>query len=134
MEIGYTFHAGDLFHVGHLHQIRICKEHLGIDGLLVVGILTDEAIEAYKRKPIIPLPERVSIYGALRDVDLVIVQLSRDPTENLEIIRPNVLFHGDDWDEIPGSKWMYAHGGRVVKTPYLHGVSTSDIIKRCKNT
>lgn len=134
MEIGYTFHAGDLFHVGHLHQIRMCREHLEEGDLLIVGVLTDKAIQAYKREPIVSLEQRMVIYESLRDVDLVMVQMSRDPTDNLKIVRPHMLFHGDDWDTIPGSECMEEWGGRVVKTPYLHGISTSDIIDRCKNS
>jgi len=39
--VGYTFHAGDLFHVGHLHQLLQCRKHCDY---LIVGVLTDRAI------------------------------------------------------------------------------------------
>lgn len=133
-KVGYTFHVGDLFHIGHLRQIQKCREHLGVLDFLIVGVLSDDVVESYKRKPIIPLAQRMEIYRGLEDVDLVVVQESRDPTCNLAVLRPDVLFHGDDWDEIPGSKWIHQHGGEVIKTPYLHGVSTSDIIEKCKNS
>jgi len=124
MTIGYTFHAGDLFHYGHLQQLLRCREHCDY---LIVGILTDQAIASYKKPPIVPYPWRAAIYAALRCVDEVVPQDSRDPTDNLKNLEPDVLFHGDDWENIPGSEWMEAHGGKMIKTPYFHGLSTSKI-------
>jgi len=123
--VGYTFHAGDLFHVGHLNQLRECKEHCGF---LVVGVLTDQAITAYKRLPIIPYAWRADIYVAIKFVDLVVPQANRDPTDNLKMLNPDVLFHGDDCAQIPGRAYMKSIGGKVVLTPYFHGISTSSIM------
>jgi len=125
---GYTFHAGDLFHVGHLMQLRASAVKCDY---LIVGVLTDQAIASYKRMPIIPYQWRAVIYRDLKMVDRVVVQDSRDPTANLKWLRPDVLFHGDDWGEVPGEQWMIDNGGKVIKTPYFHPLSTSDIIQRC---
>jgi len=130
MKIGYTFHAGDLFHYGHLHQLLECRKHCEY---LIVGVLTDQAIASYKRLPIIPYTWRAQIYKNIKCVDLVIAQDSRDPTSNLENFKPNVLFHGDDWSEIPGEEWMLAHGGKVIRTPYFCGISTKEIIERIRD-
>jgi bifunctional ADP-heptose synthase (sugar kinase/adenylyltransferase) len=81
--------------------------------------------------PIIPYPWRAAIYEALECVDSVVPQDSRDPTDNLRNLKPDILFHGDDWDEIPGREWMEANGRRVIVTPYFYGISTSSIIERC---
>jgi cytidyltransferase-like protein len=126
MVIGYTFHCGDLFHYGHLRQLEMCREYCDY---LIVGILTDQAIASYKRLPIIPYPWRVAIYEALKCVDKVVPQASRDPTENLELLRPDILFHGDDWEDFPGKDWIEAHGGQAIKTPYFYPLSTTRIIE-----
>ncbi len=125
---GYSFHGGDLLHVGHLHQLEESAKHCDF---LIVGLLTDQAIASYKRLPIIPYPYREELYKALRMVDLVVPQDSRDPTDNLKNLQPDILFHGSDWEEIPGYKWMKQNGKRVIVTPYFHGLSTSEIIERC---
>ena len=124
--IGYTFHAGDLFHVGHLHQLLECRKHCDT---LIVGILTDQAIASYKRLPIIPYPWRAALYEALECVDVVMPQNSRDPTDNLKQVKPDILFHGDDWDDFPGKEWIEAHGGKAIQTPYFVGLSTTAIIQ-----
>lgn len=126
MVVGYTFHGGDLFHAGHLYQLRQCKEHCDY---LIVGILTDRALRSYKREPIIPYPWRAIIYEELRCVDRVVPQNGRDPTENLQWLHPDILFHGDDWEDLPGEKWMEAHGGKTIKTAYFGPLSTTRIIE-----
>ena len=128
--VSYSYHAGDLFHAGHLHQLEQAKRLTGAT-YLVVGLLTDEAIAAYKPgRPIVPFELRRRVYEALEIVDLVVRQDNVDPTEVLKIIRPDFLSHGDDWDEILGTEWMLEHGGKVVKTPYFEALSTTSIIER----
>ena len=127
---GYTFHGGDLFHRGHLHQLIECRKHCDY---LIAGVLTDAALASYKRRPIIPYLWRAAIYEAIIHVDEVVMQDSRDPTENLRLYKPDILFHGDDWDDIPGTEWMVAHGGKVIKTPHFHDISTTKIIEAIQN-
>ena len=129
MVVGYTFHAGDLFHYGHLHQLLECRKHCDY---LIVGILTDRAIASYKRQPITPYPYRAAIYEALSCVDQVVPQDSRDPTDNLRTYKPDVLFHGDDWSDFPGKDYIESIGGRAVNTPYFYGLSTTSIIRIIK--
>lgn len=128
----FVFHAGDLLHAGHLHQLEQAKKLTGAT-YLVVGLLTDEAIAAYKPgRPIVPFELRRRVYEALRIVDLVVRQDNVDPTEILKIIRPDFLSHGDDWDDILGAEWMLKHGGKVVKTTYFDALSTTSIIERIR--
>ena len=129
MIVGYTFHGGDLFHYGHLRHLQTCKKYCDH---LIVGVLTDRALESYKRKPIISYPWRVAIYEAIACVDEVVAQNSRDPTDNLKNLKPDVLFHGDDWSDFPGEEWMLANDKQVIRTPYFHGLSTSTIIEQIK--
>ena len=126
---GYTFHGGDLFHVGHLHQLKECRKYCG---RLIVGVLSDRALASYKRPPVIPYEDRAKIYRAIKYVDAVIKQDSRDPTKNLVKLKPNILFHGDDWSEIPGKEWIEKHGGKLITTPYFQDVTTSEIIQTIK--
>ena len=139
MVIGYSFFAGDLFHVGHLYQLEQNKKHCDY---LIAGLLTDEAIASYKRQPIIPLEERVQIFQALKLVDLVVIQWKRNPTSTLQAlydlgIKVDVLMHGDDWskekdpDMRDSMNWIEKHGGKLVQPPYWHeGPNTTKIINQ----
>ena len=61
----------DMFHIGHLQSFRKCRALTEIP-ILVVGVVTDEDAESYKRRPIICHKQRVEIVRAIREVDEVI--------------------------------------------------------------
>ena len=126
----YAYVAGDLLHLGHLKALQQAK---ALGDYLIVGVITDEGIEAYKRKPIIPFEERIELVQNLKCVDWAVKQDSVDPTENLIKYDPDILTHGDDWGEdFPGAEYMRTHGRKAVRTKYYKGSSTTDIIERIK--
>lgn len=134
--IVYTTMGGDLFHTGHLNLLRRAKE---LGDILIVGVLTDEAIRAYKgkRKPIIPFEQRREIISALRYVDKTIPQHIRDGIENLkkldsEGIRVNVLVRGNDALLENEVAYIKSIGGEFIHLPYTKGISTTEIIERIK--
>lgn len=129
--IGYAFVVADLFHIGILRLLQTAGQ---VCDFLIVGVLTDEAAASYKRCPVIPFDERVDIIRAQKCVDMVVTQDSRDPTETLKRLISDgwdveLLIHGDDWPDIPGSEYMKSIGGRVIRTPYYQGRSTTKTIE-----
>lgn len=131
MKIGYAFVVADLFHIGHLNFLQKAKQNCD---WLIVGVLTDSATASYKRRPVIPFDERVDIIRSLKYVDMVVTQDARDPSETLKRLISDgwdvkLLIHGDDWPEIPGSDYIRRVGGRVIRTPYYQGQSTTRIIE-----
>jgi len=125
----YAYVVGDLLHVGHLKALQQAK---ALGDYLIVGVLTDEAVEAYKRKPIIPFWERVILVASLKCVDEVMMQEDVDPTENLKKrLDVDIVVHGDDWDEnFPGAAYMRSVGKKAIRTRYYSGRSTTEIIER----
>ena len=61
--------VGDLFHPGHVALLRAAR---AFGDHLVVGVLSDEVVAAYKRRPIMSLAERAEMIGACRYVDEVL--------------------------------------------------------------
>jgi len=108
-KIAYTGVVADLFHYGHLHSIEFAKS---ISDYNLVGVFTDKAVEEYRAKPIANLKERKAVVSSLRCVDKIMVQTSRDPTENLKKIHEEfpdaelILVHGADWKYVPGSEYI----------------------------
>jgi len=127
----YTYGAFDLFHPGHLRLLQNAKSY---GHKLIVGVVGDEAIKKLKGndRPIQPLADRMDIVANLKCVDEVIVQDTYDPITNLESINPDVLVKGDDWDFIPGEKWIEKEGRKLIKPPYNAGWSTSGTIKKIR--
>ena len=129
----YTFMCLDLPHIGHIHFIKEAKK---LGDVLIVGILTDDVIWCYKRKPIMGFNERFTIAESIRYIDKVIEQCHLDPTYLLKEINPDILCHGDDWNDVFGSEWMKKNGKEVKFVPYYQEQSTtkiiSKILKECK--
>jgi len=97
--IGYTTGVFDLFYIGHLNILCRAKENCDY---LIVGVSTDELVKGYENKaPIIPYTERRDIVEAIRYVDKVVPQETRDKIEAHLRLKFNVMFVGDDWKESP---------------------------------
>ena len=135
MSIVYVGMAADILHKGHINLLNEASKY----GKVVVGLLTDDAIESYKRKPIINYENRYTVISNLKMVDKVIMQKTHDYTDNLKFIKPNYVVHGDDW--ISGQsvvrdnviKILSEIGGELIEVPYTQGISTTDIIYKIKD-
>lgn len=131
-KIGYTTGVFDLFHIGHLNILKRAKERCDY---LIVGVSTDEVVEAYKhKKPIIPYHERYAIVEALKFVDRVVPQITMDKFEAWKELKFDALFHGSDWR---GSalyeeyeKKFSEVGVDVVFLPHTDGTSSTEIAQK----
>ncbi|MDE5947378.1 MAG: adenylyltransferase/cytidyltransferase family protein [Prevotella sp.] len=120
----YTSGTFDMFHSNHLKMIEYAR---GLGDTLIVGVSTDELVCSYKRPPIIPFEERISIIKALRYPDIVIPQRSLDHSELVKKLNIDVFVVGDDWT----GKYDYLKdlGVTVFYFPYGDGLSTTSIKK-----
>lgn len=120
----YTSGTFDMFHSNHLKMIEYAR---GLGDTLIVGVSTDELVCSYKRPPIIPFEERISIIKALKYPDIVIPQRSLDHTDIVRKLNIDVFVVGDDWT----GKYDYLKelGVTVFYFPYGDGLSTTSIKK-----
>lgn len=131
MVIIYTFMVADLFHANHLRFLELAKTY---GDKLVVGIISDEAVESYKRKPIYSLDDRITTVAGLRCVDEVVVQYSKSPLLNIIKLNPNIVIHADNWkDNFPDEDKIRSRGIDIIFTPYFKGMTTTDAIRKCQS-
>jgi rfaE bifunctional protein nucleotidyltransferase chain/domain len=135
-KVVYTYGVFDLLHMGH---VQLLQEAKALGGKLIVGIFTDEVAEGFKRKPIIAEDQRRDLVAQLKFVDQVLSQDELAPDKNLRELKPDILAKGPgaNWEQgqtPPGSEAMNELGGEVVFLNYHDGISTSDIIKKCKES
>lgn len=128
-KIGYTTGVFDMFHIGHLNILKRAKEQCDY---LIVGVSTDEVVEAYKHKrPVIPFEERIAIVEAIRYVDKVMPQISMDKMEAYNALKFDALFHGSDWKGSNMYEKIVADfekvGVDVVFLPHTDGISSTII-------
>ncbi len=152
----YADMVGDLFHGGHVNFLRqaralACERVADRDGVspeeadsrvrLIVGLLGDEAAAAYKRRPVVPLAERVAVIAACRYVDLVVPECPLSIDEPfIEDHRLDLVVHGDDYgqDEIDRYYSAAVRLGIFATVPYTrtdaagNPLSTTAILARAR--
>ena len=128
----YTDMVADLFHYGH---VEFLKQARALGDYLLVGVCGDDDVEANKRKPIFTLEERVKSVAGCRWVDEVIPDApwKFDPTW-ISTYNIDLVVHGDDFSQ-EQIEYYYAvplELGIFRAIPYTSGISTTDVIRRCK--
>jgi phosphoenolpyruvate mutase len=137
MKTIYVGMSADIVHHGHINLINKASQY----GDVIIGLLSDDAINSYKRTPIINYDNREKVVKEMKHVKKVIKQDTLDYTKNLMLIKPDYVMHADDWKEGPQrqtrekvietlKKW----NGQLVEIPYTNGVSTTAIINKIINT
>jgi rfaE bifunctional protein nucleotidyltransferase chain/domain len=116
----------DLLHQGHLNMLTGSK---ALGDRLIVGVVSDAGAAAYKRLPVQDEGTRLAVIRALRVVDWAVIQPTTDPTPVLELLRPDVLTHGSDWDQLrEGQETLARLGIEFAILPYTPGISSSDLV------
>ena len=117
----YMCCSTDYIHSGH---IAIIKKACRL-GRLTIGVLSDEAVASYKRYPLLPFDERKSLFENIAGVEKVVEQKSLSYADNLRMLKPDYVVHGDDWvegfqkpirEEVIGI--LKEYGGKLVEYPY----------------
>jgi phosphoenolpyruvate phosphomutase / 2-hydroxyethylphosphonate cytidylyltransferase len=126
----YVAMSADLIHPGHLNIIKRATQY----GTVYVGLLTDEAIASYKRLPYLTYEQRSLIVQALKGVEEVIPQNTLDYRQNLRLLKPDFVIHGDDWKEGVQQETrkqvidtLDEWGGKLIEFPYTQGISSTKL-------
>ena len=128
----YSDMTADLFHYGHVEFLK--KAH-ALGDYLLVGVCDDAAVERNKRKPILTMEERVASVAGCRYVDEVLPNAPwiMDKTW-IEKYHIDLVVHGDDYPpEYQAEVYKVPIEMGIFRTvPYTGGISTTEIIRRCK--
>lgn len=132
--IVYTDVVCDIFHSGHVKFFEKIKNNYN-NCYLIVGLMSDEEAELYKRKPINNIDDRYVILNSIKHIDKIIKNAEMPITE--KFIKDNnidIVIHGDDitkeaeeyWYAVPINKKIFK------KIEYTKNISTTEIIQKCK--
>jgi len=131
MRLVFTNGCFDIVHRGHTDLFEAAR---GLGDILVVAINSDASVARLKgsKRPIVAQDDRASVLAALQAVDYVIIFDEDTPAETIDLLRPDVLVKGADYeiDEIVGRERVEADGGEVVRFPLRDGFSTERLLKR----
>lgn len=118
-------HAG---HVGYLEQAR------GLGDRLIVAINSDESVVRLKGpgRPINPVDRRMAVLAGLESVDWVVSFAGDTPESLLEVLKPDVLVKGGDYDKesVVGWQIVESYGGSVQALSFFDDCSTTAIVEK----
>lgn len=131
--VAFTNGCFDILHSGHVSYLEQARN---TGDCLVVGLNSDRSVRAIKgeSRPINPEHDRARVLSALACVDYVVMFDEETPLELIRAVRPDTLVKGADWpeDKIVGGPEVKAAGGKIVRIPFEHQVSTSEVIGRIR--
>jgi rfaE bifunctional protein nucleotidyltransferase chain/domain len=127
----FTNGCFDILHRGHVTYLAQAR---ALGAAMVVGLNSDESVRRLGKgddRPINSLANRAAVMASLESVDLVTWFDADTPFELIELIQPNILVKGGDWEpaNIVGSKEVLARGGSVHSIPFLFDTSTTKTLQ-----
>jgi D-glycero-beta-D-manno-heptose 1-phosphate adenylyltransferase len=137
-ELALVFTNGvfDLVHPGHASYLASAR---ALGDALVVGVNTDASAHRLgkgSRRPINPEADRALMIAALESVDAVCFFDEDTPAALIEALLPDVLVKGGDYDldTVAGREIVESAGGRVELIPFVEGYSTTDLVRRIRES
>ena len=134
-KIVYVGMSADMIHPGHLNIIDNARQL----GEVIIGLLTDKAIASYKRLPSLNYEQRKIIIENIKGVSKVVPQHELDYTENLRLLKPDFVVHGDDWKTGVQKQTrekvinvLNEWGGKLIEVPYTEGISSTQLNQSLK--
>jgi phosphoenolpyruvate phosphomutase / 2-hydroxyethylphosphonate cytidylyltransferase len=134
-KIVYCGFAADILHEGHINLLKFASKY----GDVTVGLLTDKAIANYKKFPHLDYKQRLSVIENIKYVKKVIPQSTLEYTENLKLLKPDYVIHGDDWKKGPQSKIrkqiileLKRWSGKLIEKKYTKNISSSIIKEKIR--
>jgi rfaE bifunctional protein nucleotidyltransferase chain/domain len=131
----FTNGCFDLLHPGHIESLETAR---AMGDALIVGINSDESVRTLKGpgRPVIPAEERAEILASLESVDAVLIFEELTPQRVIAALLPDVLVKGGDWpgNQIVGREEVEAAGGKVVRVEVVEGYSTSEILRKIRES
>jgi len=132
-----------VLHKGHISYLAKASD---LGSRLIVAVNTDSSVKQQNKgddRPVNPEEARALLIAALGFVDLVVFIDEKTPYQLIELLLPDVLVKGADYDPdetdpaakkyIVGSDIVKKNGGNVVVIDFVDGFSSTSIINRLKN-
>ncbi len=118
----------DIIHEGHINILKTAYKY----GDVIVGLLTDEAIASYKNIPHLNYNRRKIIVQNIKYVKKVVPQNTLSYVPNLNLIKPDIVVHGDDWKQGIQKKirkevikTLKKWSGKLIEPKYTKNISST---------
>lgn len=142
-KVVFTNGVFDILHRGH---VTLLAEAAQYGDKLILGLNSDTSVKTLGKGPDRPINaelDRAFVLAGLASVDAIVIFDEATPFKLIEIIKPDVLVKGGDYnpdqsdknakDYIVGSDLQRARGAGIISIDLVEGYSTTAIIKKSKN-
>jgi len=130
-KIVFTNGCFDILHKGHVQYLDTAKS---FGDILILGLNSDESVKALKgeNRPINCEDDRGYILAALESVDYVVLFTDDTPLSLIEIIQPDILVKGGDYE---GKKVVGSNIAKELKlVKFIDGKSTTKTIEKIQSS
>ncbi|MGI4804551.1 MAG: D-glycero-beta-D-manno-heptose 1-phosphate adenylyltransferase [Janthinobacterium lividum] len=134
-KIVFTNGCFDILHAGHVQSLAGAAS---FGNRLIVGLNSDASVKRLKSasRPIQNQDSRALLLAAFHFVDLVVIFEEDTPENLIHLVNPDVMVKGGDYqiEDIAGAQWVLDQGGKVELINYLDNSSSTNIIKKIKES
>ena len=127
----FTNGCFDILHPGHAGYLEQARE---LGDRLVVAVNGDDSISRLKGpgRPINPVDSRMALLSKLESVDWVISFDDDTPAHLLEVLKPDILAKGGDYNKenVVGWELVEGYGGKVEVLTLFDSFSTTSIVEK----
>jgi rfaE bifunctional protein nucleotidyltransferase chain/domain len=132
----FTNGVFDVIHRGHVTYLAQARE---LGASLVVALNTDASARRLGKGPDRPLnneQDRAAVLAALESVSLVTWFEEDTPLELIAQLRPDVLVKGGDYDmgKLAETAVVEGYGGKALAIPFVAGYSTTELVRRIRQS
>lgn len=132
----FTNGVFDLLHRGHVTYLDQAAQ---LGGALIVAINTDTSAKRLGKGPERPLntqDDRAAMLAALACVDAVTMFDEDTPYEIIELLRPDILVKGGDYDmsKLAETDLVQSWGGRALAIAFEHERSTTALVNKIRQS
>jgi D-glycero-beta-D-manno-heptose 1-phosphate adenylyltransferase len=132
-KIVFTNGCFDILHQGHIKLLLSAAES---GNKLILGLNTDASVRKLKgeNRPVNDEYSRALVMASQLFVDAVCLFDEDTPLELIQIIKPDVIVKGGDYnpETVVGNDFVKSYGGEVVIVPTIEGFSTTNTINKMK--
>lgn len=132
----FTNGVFDVLHRGHVTYL---DEAAQLGGSLIVAINTDASAKRLGKGPERPLnneQDRAAMLAALGCVDAVTLFDEDTPFELIELLRPDILVKGGDYDmtKLAETRLIESWGGKALAIPFEFDRSTTALVNKIRQS
>ncbi|WP_372764148.1 bifunctional D-glycero-beta-D-manno-heptose-7-phosphate kinase/D-glycero-beta-D-manno-heptose 1-phosphate adenylyltransferase HldE [Litorivivens sp.] len=130
-KVVFTNGCFDIIHAGHVGYLEQARQ---LGNRLVVAVNSDASVSKLKGpgRPINPQDRRMAVLAGLEAVDWVVCFDDDTPEDLLQVLKPDVLVKGGDYDKrgVVGWEIVESYGGQVKVLSFFDDCSTTAIVEK----